>query len=85
MNANLEQPNFETLSAISREHQAEMRREAQIANALGRQAGGGYAAKVLQKLVVALCVLVPIVLWTARAVSAAGAGGGGGGFIHVMM
>jgi hypothetical protein len=82
MNPRLEQLDLETLSAITRERQVEMRREAQTARALGGNAGkGAWPAR----LVVVLCVVAPIALWIVRAAEAAGAGGGGGGFIHLMM
>lgn len=82
MNPRLEQLDLEILSAITRERQAEMRREAQTAHALGGSAG---KAAWPTRLVVALCVVAPIALWIVRAAEAAGGGGGGGGFIHLMM
>jgi hypothetical protein len=85
MNANLEQPNIETLAAISRERQGEMQREAQAVRALGRQPGNSGTFPLLRKLAVTMCVLVPITLWTVRVAMAVGVGSGGGGFIHTMM
>ena len=72
--------NLEMLADISRERQAEMRREAQTAHALG-----GAKTAWPTRLVVALCVIAPIALLLVRVAAAASAGGGGGGFIHLMM
>lgn len=84
MNPKLEQLDFEILSAINRERQAEMAREAQTNYALYGPAHPKPGAKALRKVVMALCVIVPIALWVVQAVDAA-SGGGGGGFIHLMM
>ena len=85
MNPRLEQLDLEILSALNRERQAEMRREAQTADALGGQPRDGRAVKALRRLIVVLCVLAPIALWMVRAAAAAAGGDGGDGFIHVMM
>ncbi len=82
MNPRLEQLDLEILSAIIRERQAEMRREAQTAHALG---GSARKAAWPARLAVALFVFAPIALWIVQAAEAASAGGGGGGFIHLMM
>ena len=82
MNPKLEQLDIEVLSNIARERQAEMRREAQTARALG---GNVSRAAWPTRLVVVLCVIAPIVLLLVRVAAAASAGGDGGGFIHLMM
>ncbi len=84
MNPKLEQLDWEVLSAIQRERQAEMRREAQTDHALGGQASAGRTARAFRQLMIGLCVAAPLVLWVARAAEAA-SGGGGGGFVQRMM
>ena len=85
MNPKLEQqPDIEVLWDITRERQAEMRREAQTAHALGGSARSAKAVWPI-RLAVALCVVVPIVLLLTRVAAAASGGGGGSGFIHLAM
>jgi hypothetical protein len=71
MNPKLEQPNVDMLWNIKREQQAEMRREAQMAHALG-----GARPTWLARLIMALCVAAPMILLFVRVTAAAGAVGG---------
>ena len=85
MKPNLEQLDLQILSAINRERQAELARHAQADYALRGPTRNRPGANALRRVVIALCVIMPIVLWVARAASAAAGGGGGSGFVHLMM
>jgi len=69
---------------LAQQRQAEMLKEAETERLL-REAGVLKPTPSALKILVAVCLAMPIVLLLVRVAAAAAGGGGGSGFIHLMM